>query len=48
MPFGFDLTKSKLNKEKHGIDFHEAQRLWEDSNFSVRRTRKEEIALNEI
>ena len=26
----FDEHKSKLNKEKHGIDFVEAQRLWDD------------------
>jgi uncharacterized DUF497 family protein len=86
MPFEFDLNKSIINKEKHGIDFNEAQKLWEDldrlvipirnvdelrfiiiSKFdnkiwsaiftmrndnvriiSVRRARKEEIALYEI
>ncbi len=26
----FDQNKSKTNKEKHGIDFIEAQKLWED------------------
>jgi uncharacterized DUF497 family protein len=30
MPFEFDSNKSKVNKEKHGIDFNEAQQLWED------------------
>ena len=30
MEFEFDLDKSKMNKEKHGIDFIEAQKLWED------------------
>jgi len=86
MPFEFDLNKSIINKEKHSIDFNEAQKLWEDldrlvipirnvdeprfmiiSKFdnkiwsaiftmrndsvriiSVRRARKEEIALYEI
>ncbi|AFZ48666.1 protein of unknown function DUF497 [Cyanobacterium stanieri PCC 7202] len=28
--FEFDIKKSKTNKEKHGIDFHEAQFLWSD------------------
>lgn len=28
--FEFDLNKSMANKEKHGIDFYEAQRLWDD------------------
>ncbi len=28
--FEFDRAKSKVNKEKHGIDFKEAQELWED------------------
>ncbi|MFV9646340.1 MAG: BrnT family toxin [Desulfobacterales bacterium] len=30
MKFEFDPTKSKNNKKKHGIDFIEAQVLWED------------------
>jgi len=30
MEFEFDARKSKQNKEKHGIDFVEAQRIWED------------------
>ena len=30
MEFEFDETKSQSNKEKHGIDFVEAQELWED------------------
>lgn len=28
--FEYDDTKSKSNLEKHGIDFVEAQRLWDD------------------
>ena len=30
MKFEFDPAKSKYNKKKHGIDFIEAQALWED------------------
>lgn len=30
MSFEFDDTKSNANKEKHGIDFVEAQALWND------------------
>jgi uncharacterized protein len=33
MQFEFDSEKSKQNKKKHGIDFHEAQALWEDPDF---------------
>ncbi|AHI31681.1 BrnT family toxin [Marinobacter bryozoorum] len=28
--FEFDENKSKANKDKHGIDFLEAQTLWDD------------------
>jgi uncharacterized protein len=30
MMFEFDSEKSEANKAKHGIDFVEAQALWED------------------
>jgi uncharacterized DUF497 family protein len=30
MEFEFDTRKSRMNKKKHGIDFIEAQALWED------------------
>lgn len=30
MEFEFDKRKSQSNKKKHGIDFVEAQNLWED------------------
>ena len=30
MPFEFDSEKSTANKLKHGIDFVEAQTLWND------------------
>lgn len=33
MIFKFDETKSQLNKEKHGIDFEEAQELWKDPDL---------------
>ena len=30
--FEYDIAKSKSNLEKHGIDFHAAQGLWNDPN----------------
>ena len=30
MKFEYDPTKSAANKAKHGIDFDEAQSLWDD------------------
>ena len=30
--FEFDKRKSQINKNKHGIDFIEAQTLWEDTD----------------
>jgi uncharacterized DUF497 family protein len=30
MQFEYDLLKSETNKIKHGIDFNEAQKLWND------------------
>lgn len=30
--FEFDIQKSRSNKKKHGIDFIEAQTLWEDTD----------------
>jgi uncharacterized protein len=32
MDFEFDQAKSKSNRGKHGIDFIEAQQLWEDDD----------------
>lgn len=32
MPFEFDPDKSAGNKNKHGVDFVEAQALWVDPN----------------
>ncbi|MDP3516793.1 MAG: BrnT family toxin [Pseudohongiella sp.] len=31
--FEFDHIKSKANLDKHGIDFHAAQALWNDPNL---------------
>jgi len=33
MQFEFDPEKSEKNKEKHGIDFYEAQALWDDPDL---------------
>lgn len=33
MEFEFDPKKSDDNKQKHGIDFFEAQALWEDPDL---------------
>jgi uncharacterized DUF497 family protein len=33
MKFEFDPRKSDSNKEKHGIDFYEAQALWGDPDL---------------
>jgi hypothetical protein len=30
MEFEYDEIKSKINKKKHGIDFIEAQQIWND------------------
>ena len=33
MEYEFDRSKSDINKEKHGIDFYEAQTLWDDPDL---------------
>jgi uncharacterized protein len=33
MEFEFDRNKSEFNKQKHGIDFNEAKKLWEDPDY---------------
>lgn len=33
MEFEFDARKGDANKIKHGIDFYEAQVLWDDPDF---------------
>jgi uncharacterized DUF497 family protein len=39
LQFEFDPAKSAANKEKHGIDFVEAQAIWLDRRFSTMRLR---------
>lgn len=34
MEFEFDPHKSAVNREKHGIDFTAAQRLWQDVMYA--------------
>lgn len=33
MEFEFDSRKSKINKEKHGISFENAQDMWDDPDL---------------
>lgn len=33
--FEYDPNKSQINKQKHGIDFEEAQQLWKDQNLLI-------------
>ena len=33
MRFEFDPAKSRSNREKHGIDFEQAQALWDDPDL---------------
>jgi len=35
MKFEYDENKSLINKEKHGIDFVDAQNLWQDENVLI-------------
>ena len=35
MKFEYDEKKSLINKQKHGIDFVEAQKLWQDEDALV-------------
>ena len=37
--FEFDPGKSRSNRDKHGIDFREAQLLWNDPNLLEIRAR---------
>ena len=39
MEFEFDPAKSAANKDKHGIDFVEAQALWLDGGLASRLDR---------
>ena len=42
MEFEFDRRKSASNKAKHGIDFVEAQLLWDDPNLLIIPARTED------
>ena len=45
MTFEFDENKSSINKSKHGIDFVEAQELWEDPySFEISSPQSEDEA----
>ena len=33
MPFEYDPQKSQSNLEKHGIDFNQAQAIWDDEDY---------------
>ncbi len=35
MKFEYDPEKSKNNKFKHGIDFSEGQKIWDDPNLII-------------
>ena len=35
MKFEYDINKSRINKQKHGLDFEDAQSLWLDENALV-------------
>lgn len=35
MKFEFDPAKSALNREKHGLDFVQAQEIWADENRAL-------------
>ena len=48
MEFEFDPRKSELNKSKHGIDFKDAQDLWNDPDgigFPARSDDEDRFAL---
>lgn len=40
--FEFDRAKSEANRAKHGLDFVEAQRLWQDENLVLVQARTED------
>ena len=48
MEFEYDPLKSQSNKAKHGIDFEEAQSLWDDPDciaFPAKTSDEERFAL---
>jgi uncharacterized protein len=48
VPFEFDPAKSEANRRKHGIDFVQAQELWDDADallFPARMVQEERWGL---
>lgn len=41
MEFEYDPNKSQINLAKHGINFEEAQQLWQDSRRIILEARSE-------
>ena len=39
--FEYDETKSQINQQKHGINFIEAQQLWQDDDLLEIQTKSE-------
>jgi uncharacterized DUF497 family protein len=39
--FEYDPNKSQINQQKHGIDFFEAQQLWQDDDLLEIRAKSE-------
>ena len=35
MKFEYDINKSVINKQKHGIDFEEAKSIWQETNVTL-------------
>ena len=52
MRFEFDTSKSASNKAKHGLDFQEAQQLWEDDRLieagAIDRNEPRRMAIGQI
>ncbi len=52
MEFEFDPAKSGGNKKKHGIDFIDAQTLWDDPDFlevpAITRGKKRSLVIGKI
>jgi uncharacterized DUF497 family protein len=38
MPFEYNVDKSRANLNKHGIDFEQAQELWNDAKAIEKKT----------
>jgi len=43
MIFEYDKNKSKINKQKHNIDFEKAKKIWNQSNVVLRAKVIDEI-----